>query len=126
MCPHWAIAVNPKIDDNKKEYNREHITGSPRLLNDPPLAGCPGCQHPTVGRIIIEALDELDMGPEARMLEAIPRATSSAFGLKSGEKLTLDELLPDVATYIKHNSPESVIVAVQGYWGLSDFSFDIN
>jgi 2-oxoglutarate ferredoxin oxidoreductase subunit beta len=44
--------------------------------------------------------------------------------LDFGRKLTLDERAPDLATDIKRASPDAVVLAIQGYWGLSDFSFD--
>ena len=43
-----------------------------------------------------------------------------------GRKLAYDESAPDLATMIKRASPDAVVIAVQGYWGLSDFSFDID
>jgi 2-oxoglutarate ferredoxin oxidoreductase subunit beta len=42
-----------------------------------------------------------------------------------GRKLTYDESAPDVATEIKHCYPEDIVLAVQGYWGFSDVSFDV-
>lgn len=126
MCPHWAIEVNPYSKDKSKIAIKEKVIGPPRLALAPPLAGCPGCQHPVVGRIIAEVLDELGVGNRAVALEAIPCAISSAFGTDFGRKLTHDESASDLATIIKRTSPDDIVLAVQGYWGLADFSLDIN
>jgi 2-oxoglutarate ferredoxin oxidoreductase subunit beta len=75
--------------------------------------------------MVAEVLDELGVGDKAVVLEAIPCAISTAFGMDFGRKLTLDERSPDLATDIKRASPDAVVLAVQGYWGLSDFNFDI-
>lgn len=125
MCPHWAIKVNSCVEDKDKGVIKECIAGPPLLASEPPVAGCPGCQHPTLGRIIAEVLDETGIGADARVFEAIPCATSSVFGMDFGTKLTLDERSTDFATYEKRSSPGSVVLAIQGYWGLADFSFDI-
>jgi 2-oxoglutarate ferredoxin oxidoreductase subunit beta len=119
MCPHWAIEVKSSA------RGKVTVVGPPRLALKPPLAGCPGCQHPTVGRIATEVLDELGVGDRAIVLDAIPCNISSAFGMDYGRKLTLDERSPDLATDIRRSSPDAVVLAVQGYWGLADFSFDI-
>jgi 2-oxoglutarate ferredoxin oxidoreductase subunit beta len=96
------------------------------LAVEPPFAGCVGCQHPTVGRIIAEVLDELGIGHRAVLIDGIPCSISSAFGPDVGYKLNLDESAPDVATDLKRNSPDDIVVCVQGQWGLADFSFDVN
>ncbi len=125
MCPHWAIEVYSYPEDKGKGLTREKVAGPPRLALEPPLASCPGCQHPTIGRMAAEVLDELGVGDKAVVLDAIPCAISTAFGMDLGRKLTLNERAPDLATDIRRSSPEAVVLAVQGYWGLADFSFDI-
>ena len=120
MCPHWAIEVKSHADGKNK------VIGPPRSILEPPLASCPGCQHPTVGRLAIEALDELGIGGNFTVLEAIPCAISTACGMDFGRKLTLKEKSPDLATDIKRSSPEKGVLVIQGYWGLADFSFDIS
>lgn len=122
MCPHWAIQVYSCLEGE----DRKQVAGPPRLALDPPLAGCPGCQHPVIGRIIAEVLDELGLGDKAIVLDAIPCSMSSALGMDFGRKLSFDENACDLATDIKRNSPDAIVIAVQGYWGASDFSFDIN
>lgn len=126
ICPHWAVQVNLCFEEPGQAVTRERVAGPPRLAPDPPLAGCPGCQHPTVGRLVAEALDEMGLGDRAVMIEAIPCSVSSAFGPEVGYKLTQDEKAPDLASALKRDSPDAIVVAVQGQWGLGDFSFDIN
>jgi 2-oxoglutarate ferredoxin oxidoreductase subunit beta len=123
MCPHWAIEVYSRNENHTIE--RERVAGPPRLASDPPLAGCPGCQHPVIGHIVADVLDELGAGDNAVIFDAIPCAMSSAFGMDFGRKLSFDESAFDLATDIRRTSPDAVVLAVQGYWGLSDFSFDI-
>jgi 2-oxoglutarate ferredoxin oxidoreductase subunit beta len=119
MCPHWAIEVKSPAE------NKVATIGPPRLALEPPLASCPGCQHPTIGRMAAEVLDELGIGDRAVVLDAIPCNISTAFGMDFGRKLTIDDKAPDLATDIRRSSPEAIVLAVQGYWGLADFSFDI-
>jgi 2-oxoglutarate ferredoxin oxidoreductase subunit beta len=126
MCPHWAIEVFSYSTGTGKTVTKDNVAGPPRLALDPPLAGCPGCQHPTVGRMVAEVLDELGVGDKAIVFDAIPCALSSAFGMDFSRKLTWGEQASDLATTIRRSSPDAVIVAVQGYWGLADFSFDIS
>ena len=96
------------------------------MAQEPPFAGCPGCQHPTVGRIIAEVADELGVGDKVVALDAIPCGISSAFGTDFGRPLAHNENALDLATYTKRSSPDNIVMAVQGYWGLADFSFDIS
>jgi len=120
------MEVNLCFEDRGKAVTREKVAAPPRLATEPPFAGCPGCQHPTVGRIIAEVLDELGIGDKAVIIDGIPCTTSSAFGPDVGYKLTADESAPDLATDIKRTSPDDIVVCVQGQWGLADFSFDVN
>jgi 2-oxoglutarate ferredoxin oxidoreductase subunit beta len=76
--------------------------------------------------MVIEAIEELGIGDKVIALDGIPCSVSSAFGMDFGRKLACDENGPDLATHIKRASPETIVIAVQGYWGLSDFSFDVN
>ena len=122
MCPRWAIEVSRLSEDPQKGALEEKIA---HLPFDPPLSGCPGCQHPTVGRIILEAIADLGLDNAVNVIEGIPCATSSAFGMDFGTKLACGEIPPDAATVIKRDFPETPLIAVMGYWGLSDFSFDV-
>lgn len=122
MCPHWAIQVYRCIDAT----NKEKVAGPPKLLEDPPLGGCPGCQHPTAGRLVAEVLDEMGLSDKAIAFDSIPCSMSSAFGWDFGRKVTYGENSLDLATAARQKSPDVPVLVVQGYWGMSDFSFDIN
>ncbi|MBA7570202.1 Ferredoxin-type protein NapF [subsurface metagenome] len=126
MCPHWAITVNSYSNARAETETKKKVIGPPRLVQDPPLAGCAGCQHPTVGRIIAEVVDELGLGEKTVALDDIPCSVSSAFGTDFGLMLAHDENALDLATIKKRTSPHNIIIAVQGFWGLADFSFDNN
>jgi 2-oxoglutarate/2-oxoacid ferredoxin oxidoreductase subunit beta len=121
MCPHWATRINL---DSEAE-NPKPVIKTTGLSVEPPLAGCAGCQHPTVGRVLDEVIAELNCGDRVKVLESIPCSTSSVFGPHTGIKMALDENLFDAAYIAKHYSPNSIVIAVQGYWGQADFSFNI-
>ena len=125
ICPRWAIEVNLCFEDQGKGVVKERVAGTSKMATDPPFAGCPGCQHPTVGHMIIGAIEELGIGDKTIALDGIPCSISSAFGMDFGRKLSYDENGPDIATAIRRASPEAMVIAVQGYWGLSDSSFDV-
>ena len=78
-----------------------------------PLPGCPGCQHPTIGRIIAEVLEEMDL--DGKAIEVTGIGCNSAVAM-----LNVDVLLgshggaPDMATAIKRLSPGTFVFTVQG------------
>jgi 2-oxoglutarate ferredoxin oxidoreductase subunit beta len=126
MCPRWAIEVYSYSEDRDKGILKKRVAGPPRVGMNIPLGGCPGCQHPTVGRTIIEVIDEIGIGDKVIALDGIPCSISSAFGMNFGQKIAYDENASDFATAIKRASPDRIVITVQGYWGLSDFSFNIS
>ncbi|MCX5999643.1 MAG: thiamine pyrophosphate-dependent enzyme [Chloroflexi bacterium] len=88
------------------------VVGSGRVLRVPQY-GCPGCQHPLVGRIIAEVLEEMDLDDRAIQVAGI--------GCNSGTAmLNLDVVqgshggAPDMATAIKRLSPDSLVFTSQG------------
>jgi 2-oxoglutarate/2-oxoacid ferredoxin oxidoreductase subunit beta len=119
MCPHWAIRI--KFDSISA--NRSPLT-QPSALQ-PPLAGCAGCQHPTVGQLIAEAITELKCQNNTQVFESIPCSISSVFGPDFGTKIAYDENLFDFTYLAKQKTTGSIIIAIQGYWGQADFSFNI-
>lgn len=125
MCPHWAISVNTGSNGRGKTEIIKFI-GPPRLAQEPPLVGCAGCQHPTVGRIIAEVVDELELEGKTVAFDDLPCSVSSVFGVDFGIMAAPGENALDLATYKKRISPDTTVIAVQGYWGMADFSFDIN
>jgi 2-oxoglutarate ferredoxin oxidoreductase subunit beta len=125
MCPHWAISVSSESDD-RSEAKIGKVIGPPRLAQEPPLVGCAGCQHPTVGRIIAEIVDELGLERKTIAFDNIPCSVSSVFGTDFGIMVAPNENALDLATIEKRTSPDTTVIAVQGYWGMADFSFDSN
>jgi 2-oxoglutarate ferredoxin oxidoreductase subunit beta len=125
MCPNWAITVNTYLESHGGFKVIRKVAGAPKLAQEPPFLGCPGCQHPTIGRIVAETVDELGINHKTAVLDAIPCSISSAFGMDLGSKLAYDESAPDIASEIKRASPDRLVIGVQGYWGLSDFSFNV-
>jgi 2-oxoglutarate/2-oxoacid ferredoxin oxidoreductase subunit beta len=121
MCPHWAIQI--KLDS--EDGSPKPVIKTTGLSAEPPLAGCAGCQHSTVGRALDEVIAELNCVDRVQVLESIPCSISSVLGPHTGTKIALDENLFDCANIVKSDSPDSIVIAVQGYWGQADFSFNI-
>lgn len=78
-----------------------------------PLPGCPGCQYMTIGRIVAEVLEELNLDGEAIVVTGI--------GCNAGVAvLNVDATqgshggAPDMATAIKRLSPDNFVFTVQG------------
>jgi 2-oxoglutarate ferredoxin oxidoreductase subunit beta len=113
MCPHWAIEVYLSVDSEGEPVVREKVAGWPRLAKNPPLANCPGCQHPLVGRIVTEVLDELGVDGRAVALDAISCASSSAFGVGFGRMFSDHEKPCTVATMTKSAQPNALVFLVQ-------------
>jgi len=122
MCPRWAIEVVRYSEEQEGAATEEKVAA---LTLEPPLSGCAGCQHPTVGRIVAEVVTELGVDKKVIALENIPCSISSAFGMDFGRKITNEEIALDVATAAKRASPDAPVIVIQGYWGLSDFSLDV-
>ncbi|OGO04665.1 MAG: hypothetical protein A2Y91_05820 [Chloroflexi bacterium RBG_13_54_8] len=78
-----------------------------------PMPGCPGCQYPTVGRIIAELLEELNL--DGKTIEVVGIGCNSGVAM-----LNIDAIqgshggAPDTATAIKRLSPDSFVYTVQG------------
>ena len=97
---------------NSKSVKKVNISATQRTLVMP-LPGCPGCQHPTIGRIIAEVLEELDLDGSA--IEVTGIGCNSAVAM-----LNVDVVLgshggaPDMATALKRLHPETFVYTVQG------------
>lgn len=113
MCPHWAIEVNLSIEAPGKARIREKVAGPPRLAPTPPFATCSGCQHPTVGRIIAEVLDELGVDGRFIALDAISCGGSSAFSMDFADVLGVYDRPIDIAIAMKRAHPDKIVFAVQ-------------
>jgi len=88
------------------------VAALPRTVTVP-MPGCPGCQYPTVGRIIAEVMEELDLDGKAIQVAGI--------GCHSGTAVLDVDVIqgshggaPDMATAIKRLSPDSFVFTVQG------------
>ncbi len=113
MCPHWAVNVYLSIKEDGKAAVREKVAGLPRLTMAPPLANCSWCQHPLVGRIVTEVLDELGVDGEAVALEAISCSNSSVFGIGFSRMLTAHDRPSEIASVTKRAQPDALVFLVQ-------------
>jgi 2-oxoglutarate/2-oxoacid ferredoxin oxidoreductase subunit beta len=79
-----------------------------------PLAFCPGCQNPTVGRLIAEVLEEMKVSD--RTVSALGIGCNSFIGFM----LDIDLIngphgrAPDLATGAKRMYPENLVFTLQG------------
>ena len=93
---------------------REKIFGDPKIVLAPSFMACPGCQHPTVGRITAEVMEELRIDGIAIGIMGV--------GCAGGQLLTtnIDIILPahgrapDAATAIKRVRPDAIVWTMQG------------
>lgn len=113
VCPHWAINVYLGVKTEREAVTREKVTETPWLASSPPIANCSWCQHPLVGRIIAEVLDELGINGKAVPIEAINCSDSSAFGMCLSRIITRFERPCDVATVTKVAQPDALVFLVQ-------------
>lgn len=113
MCPHWAVEVYLNTGVPGEASAREKIAGPPRLAPTPPFINCPGCQHPTVGRIIAEVLDELGLDGKFIALDGISCGGSSAFSIEFADVLGVYDRPIDIALAMKRSHPEKIVLAVQ-------------
>jgi 2-oxoglutarate ferredoxin oxidoreductase subunit beta len=90
----------------------EKVWAAPNVLVFSPP--CPGCQYWTIGRIIAEILEELDIEGKAIAVMGI-----GCNGYVSNP-LNIDRVLgahgrpPDTATAIKRLSPDNIVFTIQG------------
>jgi 2-oxoglutarate ferredoxin oxidoreductase subunit beta len=113
MCPHWAVEVFMSAEVPGKAAIREKITGLPRLASDPPFVNCSGCQHPTVGRIIAEVIDELGLDDKFVALDAISCGGSSVFNMEFGRVLDVYDDPIEIAIATKRAHPDKIVFTVQ-------------
>jgi 2-oxoglutarate ferredoxin oxidoreductase subunit beta len=114
MCPHWAITVSLIGKDSGDMSFRERVAGPPRLAPNPPLANCAGCQHPTVGRIIAELLDELNLEQDYIELDGITCSSSTIFNVaECGQLIEPHEDLIEMARITKREHPDKIVIGIQ-------------
>ncbi|MFC1944371.1 thiamine pyrophosphate-dependent enzyme [Chloroflexota bacterium] len=88
------------------------VVGIPNALLFPP-PGCPGCQYPTVGRIVAEVLEELDVLNNSVAVMGVGCHAGMAM-------LNIDGMgfahgrAPDTATAVKRLIPENLVFTFQG------------
>jgi 2-oxoglutarate ferredoxin oxidoreductase subunit beta len=124
MCPHWAIEVSLPIEEAGKEKAVEKVAAPPRLALSPPLANCPGCQHPTVGRIIAEVLDELGLDGKFIALDGINCSTSTTVGMDFSQVVGINDDPIALAIATKREHPEKIVFAVQNTAKFDSIGFD--
>ncbi|MBN1228106.1 MAG: 4Fe-4S binding protein [Deltaproteobacteria bacterium] len=113
MCPHWAIEIYHSVDVTKKNKNRNKVAGPPKLAPSAPLVSCRGCQHPTVGRIIAQVIDELRLDDQFVALDAAGCGGSSTFDLNFGRIITVDEDPIAEGVKTKKAYPDKLVFVVQ-------------
>lgn len=113
MCPQWAINVYLSTKEDGKAAVREKVAGPPTLTMPPPVVNCSWCQHPVVGRIVTEVLDELGLYGKAVALEAVSCSSSSVFGLGFSRMLTASERPSEIAGMTKRARPDALVFLVQ-------------
>jgi 2-oxoglutarate ferredoxin oxidoreductase subunit beta len=92
--------------------NTEKVWAAPKLLAFPPT--CPGCQYLTIGRIIAEVLEELDIEGKAIAVIGIGCNGYISYVLNVDKLLGAHGRPPDMATAIKRLSPDNIVFTIQG------------
>ena len=93
---------------------REKVFGVPRLVLMPSMMACPGCQHPTIGRIVAEVLEEMGIDGKAVAIMGVGCAGSLLPMTNVDVALAAHGRAPDVATAIKRVSPDIIVFTNQG------------
>lgn len=96
--------------------NKVKVAGRPKLLVPNIMAWvlCPGCQHPLTARVIVEVLEEMEMGDRAVGVFGIGCSTF-IMGILDFD--TIDGAHgrpPDMATGAKRAHPENIVFTLQG------------
>lgn len=104
------------MSSQSQNQGRRPVAPTPRTIKDPPGAAmfCPGCQHPTINRIISEVLEEMDLDGRAICMAGV--------GCHSFVNVTWDMDMTicahgralDSATAIKRLNPEAIVFTIQG------------
>jgi len=79
-----------------------------------PLPGCPGCQHPTAGRLIAEALDDLGVAEKVIGVTGIGCSAGALALLNVDVVLGAHGRAPDIATAAKRLRPDALVFTCQG------------
>ena len=92
----------------------ERRWGRPKLFTRPVLLACPGCQHPLIGRIVAELLDELNIDERTIGVYGISCASNWIHSLNIDCVNLAHGRSPDVATGIKRLRPDAFVFTGQG------------
>lgn len=93
---------------------REKVFGMPGVILMPSFMACSGCQHPLIGRMAAEALEEL--GIDGRTIGIIGvGCTGGILGMTNIDvTLPAHGRAPDVMTAIKRVRPDTIVFSIQG------------
>ena len=93
---------------------REKVHGMPEIVFMPSFMACPGCQHPTAGRIAAEALVELGIDGKAIGIMGVGCAAGLMFMTNIDVTVPGHGRGPDAATAIKRVRPDTIVWTMQG------------
>ena len=93
---------------------REKVFGMPDQVLAPSFMACPGCQHPTIGRIAAEVLVELGIDGRAIAVIGVGCTGSLMFMTNIDIVLPSHGRGPDAATAIKRVRPDTIVWTLQG------------
>jgi len=99
-----------------KSIVKEKAWGWPAACLDLPVWGiyCPGCQHPTVARLIAEVTDELGVGDRVILVMGVGCHAFAGFGLNFDTISSCHGRAPDLATAVKRIYPDTIVFNLQG------------
>jgi len=101
--------------NNKKDaVIREKHPMERKIFIKPGMPACPGCQGPTVGRIVAELLEELNIEERTIGVYGISCSSNWIHGLDIDVVLLAHGRAPDVATGIKRLRPDAFVFTGQG------------
>jgi len=92
---------------------KQKVVGKPALAGFP-FPSCPGCQHPVVGRMVFEVVEELGLGGKAIVVIGVGCHGGPMFFANIDAILAPHGRAPDIATAAKRLRPDALVFTVQG------------
>jgi 2-oxoglutarate ferredoxin oxidoreductase subunit beta len=92
----------------------ELVAGPPSLALGPPYVACSGCQHPTIGRIVVEVLEELGIDDKSIGLIGVGCAAIWMFSMNIDVLMVPHGRCMDAGAAIRHSLPDRIVFSVQG------------